>query len=641
MTLPTPNLDDRDAQSLVDEAKQLIPAYCPEWTNHNVSDPGVALIELFAWMSEYMLYRLNQVPDAFYTRMLNLLGEDVLPASAAQTDVTFWLLDDAMVSIPAGTEVATVSETDDPIVFATTESFDAVAPQLLTVQTAGLGGELLSLDEDLRRGPIPVFPSLTPGAALYLGFDRSLTGTVLDLRFGVANQGIGVDPTRPPVRWQIYTAESWVDTDVIADATGGFNRDGIVRVAVPMVEQSAALSAEPRFWLRAMLVEPEGDQPAYRSIPQINAVSSSRVAVSVPAEHSVATERERLGESDGRPDQRFTTLLAPVLELRPDETVEVVTAAGLAQQWERVDDFQESGPSDQHFRWDQTTGEVQFGPRIRDREGNYHQHGAVPESRAAIWMTKYRHGGGDLGNVPAGSLTQLRTSIAGVDRVENLAPASGGTDRESVENAKLRGPMTIRAAGRAVTAEDYERLVRQADSSIARVRALEPESLGAPVRLLLVPEVGEKHGRQPSIDAFALPLGSMAQVGDYLEERRVLGTSVELLTPFYQGVSVAALVHAAPARPPDVVRDRVLAALYAFIHPTSGGPDGTGWGWTDDLNAATLNQRVADIDGVERVDVLLFHWDARNGQRVGEAQEIIRLRKNSLFLSGVHRVVVR
>ena len=52
MTLPTPNLDDRDAQSLVDEAKQLIPTYCPEWTNHNVWDPGVALIELVAWMSE-------------------------------------------------------------------------------------------------------------------------------------------------------------------------------------------------------------------------------------------------------------------------------------------------------------------------------------------------------------------------------------------------------------------------------------------------------------------------------------------------------------------------------------------------------------------------------------------------------------
>ena len=93
-----------------------------------------------------------------------------------------------MVSIPAGTEVATVSETDDPIVLAT-EPFDAVAPQLLTVQTAGLGGELLSLDEDLRRGPIPVFPSLTPGAALYLGFDRSLTGTVLDLGLALRTRG--------------------------------------------------------------------------------------------------------------------------------------------------------------------------------------------------------------------------------------------------------------------------------------------------------------------------------------------------------------------------------------------------------------------------------------------------------------------
>ena len=55
MPLPTPALDDRTFQDIVDEAKRLIPRYCPEWTNHNVSDPGVALIELFAWMSEMVL----------------------------------------------------------------------------------------------------------------------------------------------------------------------------------------------------------------------------------------------------------------------------------------------------------------------------------------------------------------------------------------------------------------------------------------------------------------------------------------------------------------------------------------------------------------------------------------------------------
>ena len=47
----------------LDEAKRLIPTYCPEWTNHNVSDPGVALIELFAWMTDLLLFRLNRVPE--------------------------------------------------------------------------------------------------------------------------------------------------------------------------------------------------------------------------------------------------------------------------------------------------------------------------------------------------------------------------------------------------------------------------------------------------------------------------------------------------------------------------------------------------------------------------------------------------
>ena len=79
MSLPVTNLDDRKFQDLVDEAKRMIPQLCPEWTNHNLSDPGVALIELFAWMTEMMLFRLNQVPDVFYTRMLNLLGLRTVP----------------------------------------------------------------------------------------------------------------------------------------------------------------------------------------------------------------------------------------------------------------------------------------------------------------------------------------------------------------------------------------------------------------------------------------------------------------------------------------------------------------------------------------------------------------------------------
>ena len=89
MPLPTPGLDDRTFQDIVDEAKRLIPQYCPEWTNHNVSDPGVALIELFAWMSEMVLYRVNQVPDRLYTHFLNLVGIEPFPPSVDRTDLTF------------------------------------------------------------------------------------------------------------------------------------------------------------------------------------------------------------------------------------------------------------------------------------------------------------------------------------------------------------------------------------------------------------------------------------------------------------------------------------------------------------------------------------------------------------------------
>ncbi|HYO48753.1 MAG TPA: putative baseplate assembly protein, partial [Chloroflexia bacterium] len=66
MVLPVPKLDDRSFQDLVNETKRLIPRYCPEWTDHNVSDPGVTMIELVAYMVDLLLYRINRVPERNY-----------------------------------------------------------------------------------------------------------------------------------------------------------------------------------------------------------------------------------------------------------------------------------------------------------------------------------------------------------------------------------------------------------------------------------------------------------------------------------------------------------------------------------------------------------------------------------------------
>jgi hypothetical protein len=85
---PAPVLDDRSYQDLVDEALARIPIHNPEWTNFNRSDPGVTLIELFAFLTESLLYRANQIPERNRRAFLSLLGVPLQPATSARGIVT-------------------------------------------------------------------------------------------------------------------------------------------------------------------------------------------------------------------------------------------------------------------------------------------------------------------------------------------------------------------------------------------------------------------------------------------------------------------------------------------------------------------------------------------------------------------------
>jgi hypothetical protein len=90
------------------------------------------------------------------------------------------------------------------------------------------------------------------------------------------------------------------------------------------------------------------------------------------------------------------------------------------------------------------------------------------------------------------------------------------------------------------------------------------------------------------------------------------------------------------------VRQRAIHALTRYINPLTGGPDGTGWPFDADLNAAVVTQLLESVDGIERVEeALLFEYDLRTGRRLGAAKDVIRLDRFSLFLSAAHQVVVR
>src|SRR3954452_18843861 len=88
MPIVVPSLDDRSYDDLLQETISRIPVHTPEWTNFNRSDPGVTLIELFAFLTESLLYRANQIPERNRLAFLSLLGVPLQPASSARGIVT-------------------------------------------------------------------------------------------------------------------------------------------------------------------------------------------------------------------------------------------------------------------------------------------------------------------------------------------------------------------------------------------------------------------------------------------------------------------------------------------------------------------------------------------------------------------------
>ena len=120
--IPAPKLDDRTYAEIVQEAIRLIPRYCPEWTNHNPSDPGITILELCAWMTELILYRLNRVPEKNYIAFLNMIGIHLRTPQPALGLVTFQLIEGAERQVvPEGTQIATPQTADEETVIFETQ----------------------------------------------------------------------------------------------------------------------------------------------------------------------------------------------------------------------------------------------------------------------------------------------------------------------------------------------------------------------------------------------------------------------------------------------------------------------------------------------------------------------------------------
>jgi predicted phage baseplate assembly protein len=645
MALPAPNLDDRRFQDLVDDAKRFVQQRCPEWSDHNVSDPGVTLIELFAQMVDQVVYRLNRVPDRNYVHFLDLIGLRRHPPVAATVPVTFWLasIPNERKELPEGIVVSTRRTEVEDAVELTTAAPAVVYPVVLQSVRTGASDDdrTRSVDDELQReGGFPCFAAPpVPGNSLYIGLTDAAPANAVIITMNCTIEGIGVNPELPPLQWEAWVGDGWETCQVDSDTTGGLNRDGEVTLHLPPNHEVSLIAKVRAGWIRARVLDAVENQPVYSASPLVSSISVHSIGVTTMARHASVVAEELLGVSDGSHGQTFALDRHPVVKL-PSALLEVSSEGGWMP-WTEVSHFADSGPFDHHFVLDAAGGEVMFGPAVREPDGSLKQHGAVPGKGSTIRYSKFGIGGGTAGNINRGAIQVLVSSFPGVDRVENREAGVGGQDGETLEEAKRRGPLMLRSRGRAVTAEDFEELARGAAPDAARVRCV-PAGVDGPdagaVRMLVVPQAASDAGRLP-FERLVPPEAMLRAVAEELDRKRLVGTRISVEPPVYQGLTVVARVMVKAGFSKIRVQADAITALHGYFHPISGGPDGGGWPFGRAIllgEVYSVLQRVGGLDIVE--DARLFGADPITGER-GPSVQRIDLSANALVYSFDHQVL--
>jgi hypothetical protein len=346
-------------------------------------------------------------------------------------------------------------------------------------------------------------------------------------------------------------------------------------------------------------------------------MSLGPTAVVVVAVHGRRIADEPLGAGDGTAGQRFRLHNPPTAVPGCDPVVQTSASDG----WTDWLALESPVAGAQQVLFDVARAEIRFPLDVT----------LAPETLVRI--RGYWVGGGAGGNRPAGALTELRSPLPGIRvRVVNIEAARGGRDAENEDDVWQRLPGVLRTGDRAVTAADHEELSRRADPSLARVRCLVGEG-GVHVLLIAAPPPG--HEQRPAIEDLLPSTDTLTAVTAFLEDRRLLGARMFVEPPAYHGVSVTVTITAE-----DEVRAAVLDALYAYLHPITGGGGGAGWPFGQAVHRTMIKKLLFAVPGVRDVPrVSLSPVDLASGER-GSARPVLELGPSVLPLSVDHRVEI-
>lgn len=595
--IPVPNLDDRDFRAIRDAMVKAIPEKTPEWTDWNLSDPGITLIELFASQVEELTYRLNQVLPKHMKEYLNLIGVTLTPPSTA---AVFCFFKTAVkptftITVPKGFQVATAAAGGEEEQVFSTDTDLVIAPARVHACLVERMDVLADLTAEARgtTGPFNPLPDVAPGDVLYLAYNEN--NYFQKIAFAVDQPASGVAGAWEYLRAHPDGSTSW-DGVTVKDGTEGFTASGAVEFEIPADWEAGAVGEVRGTWLRFRVTAVE----AGGTFATLTRIDLDDVFGRVACSNASEVAEEILGSSDGTIDQRFYLSNVPVLDLTL-----LVDEGGGFQVWREVDDLASSQPNDKCFAMNKGTGTIIFG------DGH---HGRVPAAGSNnVKAAPYRFGGGTKGNVGAGTITRLRDSHPFVTSVTNKEPAAGGGDEETVEDAVERGPTEqIKARHRAVTAEDFETLTLESSSAIARARTLphyDPAEPAVPkpglVSVIVLPKGGAP-----------LSLALRAQIIAFLDERRLVTTRVFVVEPDFISFDVAVRVAKKPEANPVTLEAELTDAIRRFYDPETGGDTalavdaargvdaepGEGWPFGRPIYLSELYELLERMPGVDHVE---------------------------------------
>ena len=447
----------------------------------------------------------------------------------------------------------------------------------------------------------------------------------------------------PTLNWQYWNGNMWTDL-AVRDDTRGFSRAGEISFLPPSDITPSTKLGKLHQWLRLRLVAGQ-----YFPQPKLDWVRLNTTMAS-----QVQTVRDEvLGSSDGTADQEFRARRAPVLpgqqllvregELPPSEERkileaeegedaigEVITAANGGKQvwvrWHEVTDFYASTARDRHYTVDRQTGTFRFGDGAR---------GMIPPlGNGNIRLAQYQTGGGTKGNKESLTATQLKTSVPYIDKVGNLARAEGGAEAEPQSAFLERAPRQLRHRERAVTIEDYQDLAILASPGVAR-------SLCVPlVDLKIDPDAKVPRAGISSViivphSQVAKPLPSQQlinTVSDYLSQHSLPTAQVVVVGPEYVRVDVDVEIGVTSLEGISDVDAAVRAALDEFLHPLTGGVDGTGWDFGRQPHKSDIYALLEGVSGVDHIRLL--QDIVTEGDRIGKTEATGRF----LVYSGNHTI---